>query len=269
MTRRGFSLVELLVTMAVVGVLGTALARLLVGNSRFVAQQEAQLDARQTSRAAMNVMATDLRMLTANGVVAASTDSVKVRVPFAFGVLCRVAGSNRIASLMPVDSMMYATSIAEGVAIRAASGSYTIVNGVTASPSANGGACAMDSIRVVPGGRLVALSATLSAWPPGALFYLFQTVRYRFGPSGDLPGRVGLFRQAGGIDQEMLAPFDAGAGFGFLVGTRLTLRATPPATLDSIEGLELRLIAESRETPPGQVEPARFALRPRIKFVNR
>lgn len=269
MTRRGFTLTELLVVMVVMAVLGTALARLLVSNSRFVAQQEAQLDARQTARAAMNVMATDLRMVTANGVTAASPTDVTVRVPFAFGMLCQVAASTTIASLMPVDSMIYASALTDGVAVRQTSGSYVHVAGVTAAPSTNVAACRADSIRVVPDGRLVALSPSLGAVPPGTLFYLYQTVRYRFGASTDLPGRIGLFRRVGGVEQELLSPFASTAGFGFLVGVRLTLNATPPSPLSDLQGLELRLIAESRETPAGRPGPSVFALRPRVKFVNR
>ena len=218
----------------------------------------------------MNVMATDLRMVTEDGVISASPTSVTIRVPFAFGMLCREPSSpsRTIASLMPVDSMIYASSVAEGAAIRQSNGSYTPVTGVTAVASTNTGACTADSIRVVPGGRLVELSST-SLGAPGTLFYLYQSVRYRFGASGTQPGRRGLFRLAGGgVDQELLAPFASDAGFGFLAGTRLTLLSTPPSPLSLIEGLELRLVAESRDIPSGQVNAARFALRPRVKFVN-
>lgn len=86
MTRRGVTLVELLVTLLVLGFLGTALARLMISNSRFVSKQEALLEARQTARAAMNVMLPELRMVSDGGLVAADPDSVTVRVPYVFGI---------------------------------------------------------------------------------------------------------------------------------------------------------------------------------------
>lgn len=268
MRRRGFTLTELLVAMAVLALLGTALARLLLSNSRFVAGQEGQLDARQTARAAMTLMTTDLRMVAEGGVIAADTASVTVRVPYAFGMLCATSGGNTIASLAPADSATYADASAAGVAWRRSDGTYEHVDGITASPSGESAVCAADSIRVVPGGRVVALDST-GIGPAGTLFYLYRTVRYRFGASATLPGRTALFRQVnGGVDQEILAPFAGDAGFRFLVGTALTVQNTPPADLNDLQGLELRLVAESEFAPSGLAGPAEFALWPRVKFVN-
>ena len=65
--RRGFTLAELLVGMVVLGVIGAALTRLFLSQSRFY-DQEAQLRrARLVSRMAINTMLSDVRMVEATG----------------------------------------------------------------------------------------------------------------------------------------------------------------------------------------------------------
>ncbi|MCH7715793.1 MAG: type II secretion system protein, partial [Gemmatimonadetes bacterium] len=52
---KGFTLIELLIAATVTGIMGVALTQMLIHNSRFVAQTEANMNARQVARAAMNV----------------------------------------------------------------------------------------------------------------------------------------------------------------------------------------------------------------------
>lgn len=265
MTRRGFTLAELLIAMVVLAILGTALARLLLSNSRFVAGQEARLDARQTSRAAMNLLLAELRMVTVAGITTATPDTLRARVPYAFGMLCGTTGGTTIGALVPADSVRYAGPPADGVAVRGPGVTYTFFPGVTASASTAGAVCAADSIRVVPGGRLVALSAT-GLGTPGSVFYLYRNVGYWFGASTSLPGRRALWRQDAGGTTEILAPFAATAGFVYLTGPQLTpVTAPPPAT---VRGIELRLVAESQVVPAGAQQFARVDLRPRVLLPN-
>lgn len=265
MRRRGFTLAELLVAMAVLAILGTALARLLLSNSRFVAAQEARLDARQTSRAAMNLLLADLRMVTAGGITVSRFDTLEARVPYAFGVLCGTSAGATIAALVPSDSVRYAGPPAAGVAVRGVASTFTFFPGVTASASAATSVCTADSIRVVPGGRLVALSAT-GLGPPGRVFYLYRLVRYWFGGSALLPGRRALWRQDGGGATEMLAPFAPGAAFWYLRDPNWTPDPTPNPWM--VRGLELRLIAESEVIPPGAQQYTTVDLRPRVYLPN-
>jgi len=264
-TRRGVTLVELLITMVVFGILGTALARLMISNSRYVSRQEALLEARQTARAAMNVMLPELRMVSDGGLIAAAPDSITARVPYAFGVFCR----DEYAVLAPPDSTVYATAIPGGIAYQLASGLYAFDATVTVTgTTTNTSDCDADSIRAVPGGPRITLSVEDLA-PAGRLFYLYQTVTYRFAASTALPGRRALWRRAGGgAAEELLAPFDTAARFRFLVGSRLTAQTAVPAPLSNIRGLELRLVGASLFPAQGAAEPTRFALQPRVRFGN-
>jgi prepilin-type N-terminal cleavage/methylation domain-containing protein len=265
MSRRGVTLVELLITMLVFGILGTALARLMISNSRFVSRQEAELEARQTARAAMNVILPELRMVSDGGLLGASRDSVRVRVPYAFGVLCQ----NEYAVLAPPDSIVYATAQHAGIAYQLSSGLYAFDSTVTvAGTTSNTAPCDADSIRTIPGGQRIRLSAAGLA-PSGRLFYMYQVVTYRFANSTALSGRRALWRHAlGASAEELLAPFDTAARFVFLVGSRLTPQLTVPGALSSIRGLEIRLVGASVNTAQGESEPTRFALHPRVRFGN-
>jgi prepilin-type N-terminal cleavage/methylation domain-containing protein len=267
MSRRGVTLVELLITLLVFGILGTALARLMISNSRYVSRQETLLEARQTARASMNVMLPELRMVSDGGLIAAAPDSVTIRVPYAFGVFCR----NEYAVLAPPDSTVYATAIPAGIARQGPTGLYVFnaavtVTGTTASTSD----CDADSIRAVPGGMRITLSVSNLA-PPGRLFYLYQTVTYKFATSTALPGRLALWRHAAGDPggpEELLAPFDTAARFRFLVGSRLTPQTAVPSPISTILGLELLLVGASVSPAQGQPEPTQFALQPRVRFGN-
>ena len=69
------------------------------------------------------------------GLAAAAQDSVTVRVPYAFGMLCGGTGVTT-ASLLPADSLTYATALPDSVAIRTGSGAYVMhrVMSVSAAP---------------------------------------------------------------------------------------------------------------------------------------
>lgn len=255
--------------MTVMAILGAALVRMLVSDSRFVSRQDAMVSARQTARYGMNMMATELRMASDSGLVAVSPDSVTVRIPYAFGMTCRSTGSYTVATLIPPDSLMYAGAVADGMAWRDDDGVYHIVEGITVKSSADQNQCDADSIRVVSGGRLVQMSPATGV-SSGRLFHLYQLITYRFSTSAELPGRIALWRTVGSNPaEEIVTPFDASAGFAFLVGPNLTLQETPPGDLETARGLELRLIGASESTPQGASGPETFELVTQVVFVNK
>lgn len=272
MTRRGFTLVELLVAMVVASLLGVGLTRMLISDSRFVGRQDAMLSARATARAAMNVMAVELRMVGDSGLVAAAPESVTVRVPYAFGMSCRTSGATIYASLMPLDSLVFATAAPGGISWRGTIGDFAVVptKTLTIAPSTDSTFCQADSIRVVPGGALVTMSnvPATSVPPSGSIVYAYQLITYRFAPSGDLPGRIALWRDDGTTNEEIAVPFDASAGFGFLVGVNLVPQAMPPADLSTVRGLELRLVGASEATAPGVAGYETFDLTTQVPFAN-
>ncbi len=270
MNRRGLTLTELLVTTVVVSILGTGLLRIMIGTSRFVGRQDAVMDARQTARAAMNVVVPELRMVSDSGLLSATSQRVVIRVPYAFGVSCRPSSGVVITSVVPTDSLVYAQAVAGGFAwLVPATGRYAFVPGVSVTASNNQAACDADSIRVLPEGRRLAISTSADTVPAGTPVYLYQTVTYEFAASAELPGRTALWRQAGGAPNEEIAwPFDPAAGFAFLVNSSSEASSVAPSDLTTVQGIELRLIGMSELTAQGDTGPRTFDLRPRVVFMN-
>ncbi len=269
MNERGFTVAELIVATVVMALLGTALARILIGDSRFVSQLDARMNARIASRAAVTAMVLEFRMVSDGGLINAAPESVTVRVPYAFGLLCQTSGASTVMSLLPADSLSYASAVIGGLAWLDSTDSYVFMDGMNVAPSANTAACTQDSIRTVPGGQLVQTSSSTGA-PSGSVAYLYQTVTYRFAPSVDIPGRRALWRQAGtAAAEELVAPFDTAAGFGFLVGESLIPQPNPPMDLSTVRGLELRLVGASERNPEGKSKPETFDLRTTVVFLNK
>jgi len=67
LARRGFTLVELLISLIVTAIIGTALVRMVVSQARFMDQQEAWREARSVSRGGVNRLFSDLRAVEAGG----------------------------------------------------------------------------------------------------------------------------------------------------------------------------------------------------------
>ncbi len=271
MRSRGFTLVELLVAVLVMAILGTALTRMLISDSRFVSRQDAMISSRHAARAAMNTMAVELRMVSDSGLLAASPDSVTARLPYAFGMTCSMLGSSVIASLPPPDSLTYASAVPDGMALRSADGTYTVIEGINVQSTSASNYCTQDSIRAIPGGMYIRISSFVSPPPSGQLFYLYQTVTYRFGASTELHGRIALWRKVGtAAAEEILVPFDSAAGFRCLVGPKLTVKVCPPPEgLAAVRGLELRLVSASEVAPQGSTNPETFALVTQVSFLNK
>ena len=283
---RGFVLAELLVALVIAAIIGVALTQLVISQSRFAALQGGIVQARGGARAALNVMAADFRMVSDSGLVAAAHDSVTVRVPYAFGVACGQLSGKVTVSLLPADSASYAAATASGYAWRDTTGKMVFVEPSPGPLSVSGSLPAVCLSSVVTNPVITTLSApgwgavavavpndtrrTPPGPPQGSVVYLYQLVRYAFAASGQLPGRIGLWRTvlSTGQRDELVAPFDTSASFLFLVGTRLVPRTNPPAVLDSIRGLRLVLVAASETAPEGRATPETFTITTNVVFQN-
>lgn len=285
--RAGFVLAELLVAMVIAAIIGVALTQLVLSQSRFAALQGGIMQARGGARAALNVLASELRMVSDSGLVAGTRDSVTVRVPYAYGVACGQSGGYVTVSLLPADSASFFSASTRGYAWRDTTGLFVFVDAVTiANPNAPLASCTGLTPRITTlsatgwSARAVTvpndLRRTPPGPPPGSVVYLYQLVRYAFAPSVQLPGRIGLWRTvllpSGGTvsRDELVAPFDTSASFRFLVGSALTPRLTPPAPayLDSVLGLQLLLVAASETAPEGRTKPVQFNITSNVVFRN-
>lgn len=254
--RAGFSLVELLVTLVVTAVVGTALTNLMVVQQGFFNRQEGLANARAVSRGALNLMFSELRMLEqTGGIWYASSNMIGARAPFAMGVVCATSSASTTVALLPVDSVMYATSGITGYAWRDTDGTYTYQDWSVGRSDASAAACAAESVTAPPGGRYVTLTPGADAAPIGGPLMLTHHVTYWFGASSSVPGGLALWRyDYGGLtNEEVVAPFDASARFRFFANDGATAQDAVPAYGD-ITGLELVLTSANEFGPPAQRE---------------
>ncbi len=256
--------------MTVMAVLGLAITQLLISDTRFVERQEAMLGARQAARAALNVMTPELRMVSDGGLLAATADSVVLRVPYAFGMTCGSNASATYLSVMPPDSLSYWTSTLAGLAWRDPAGAYQFVSGIAVADTASVPAlCTSAKVAVVPGGFAARVTPATAA-PTASVVYMYQVVTFRFGTSVLLPGRRALWRRVGTSPaEELVVPFDSSARFRFLLGPHLVPSDTVPANLATVRGLELRVVGASETPTAGGGTHATFSLVARVRFANR
>ena len=284
--RRGFTLVELLISMVVTAIIGAALVRMVLSQARFMDQQEAWREARSVSRGGINRLLSDLRAVEATGgmvAAAAGGQDFTVRVPYAFGVLCGAAANVYTVSLLPVDSTMFAEPGYTGFAIRSKTGVYGYHASAVAIAAGTTALClngVYDSIHTVPAlngspaGRVVNLTRSAGALVPapdrGSIVYLYRHVRYEFKASVDIPGRTALWRTmvSGGNTEELAAPFDATARVNFYNLDAMPAQAAVPP-LANVRGLELRLNGSSERTPAGSAAPKTANMTTSVFFENR
>ena len=289
--RRGFTLVELLISLVVTAIIGGALVRMVLSQARFMDQQEAWRGARGVARGGINRLLSDLRSVEAGsaggGLIAAAAggQDFTVRVPYAFGVLCGSAANVYTVSLLPVDSAMFAAPGYTGFALRSnTTGVYTYHASNNLTLPGTTALCLnglYDSIHTLatlngsPAGQVVNLTRNAGSIMPapvrGSIVYLYRDVRYEFKASTAIPGRTGLYRTmvTGGATEELATPFDATARVNFYVLNNPTAQAAVPAPLSNTRGLELLLHGASERTPGGSAGPKVANMTTSVFFENR
>jgi prepilin-type N-terminal cleavage/methylation domain-containing protein len=225
--RRGFTLAEILIAMVLIGIIGAMFTRVLIVQTRYFDQQNAKRNARSVSRSAMNVILSDLRMVQDSLGVDSLTDNgrlIRVRVPYAFGLICASNAAAVTVSMLPVDSAVVGMAQYNGYAFRdPTTGLYTYVPSAVAPAPALAQTCTgnlLGQARIATltdngrsGAVLTLAPGSVVAQPTSAVF-MWQRITYSFQLSNYFPGRWALFRQVGNrAQEEIMGPFDGASRF--------------------------------------------------------
>jgi hypothetical protein len=270
-------MVELLLAILILGIVATAMTRLMVSQANFTSSQSALRGARSVSRDAYNILMTDLRMVQdSGGLVYAKADTIRVRVPMAYGLVCKHSGTYTTVSLIPGDSALFALGTYGGVAYRDTTSGVFIFTPVTSSDvittettptictdSTLGAGIATQSY-LPQGGVLrtgrVARVKLMAAAPVGTVMFVWQEITYAYDASTTYAGRGrGLYRTITGTGavntwtrDEIIAPFDTSARFKFYVYNQDTAQTAVPAQISTIRGFDLVLNGLSIRPPSGE-----------------
>ena len=276
--RRGFTLLELLVGMVIFAIIGALFTKLLTTQGRFFDKQGMANSARNVSRGSLNRLVSDFRMIeTSGGVLAASSTSLTLRVPFAIGVVCASNNVSTAVSMLPVDSVVYNAQGFYGFAWRnAVTGVYTYVENPAAHDKTTGqNACNAVAITTLPQGRAARITPIVTGSSLGTPVFLYRRIRYEFKGSTAVPGKVGLYRTIifpNGSEQaeELVAPFASTARYRFFVaGDNSTAYDNPPGDLKTIRGIELNLDGLSEVRASGQTANEKAPFTTAVFFKNR
>ena len=270
--RSGYTMIELLIAIMILGIIATAMTRLMVTQANFTSAQSALRGARSVSRDAYNILMTDLRMVQdTGGLTYAKPDSIRVRVPMAWGLVCATTATYTTVSLVPYDSALFALGTYGGTAYRDTTFGtfqwYPVVAGDVIANEPTAAVCT-DTVALAVGiftqsylGRLGTQKRVkrMVGAPVGTPMFIYQEILYAFDASAAYPGKgKGLWRTVTGTGaastwtrDEIIAPFYTSARFKFYVFNQDTSQFTVPAQISSIRGLDLVLNGLSIRPPSG------------------
>lgn len=279
--RRGFTLIEMLVGVVLFAIVGALFTNLLTTQGRYFDRQGMGNAARNVSRASLNRVISDFRMIeTTGGVVAATSTSLTLRIPFAIGVMCANVGGAGQLSLLPVDSTTYANAGFYGYAWRNfQTGVYSYVQNPATEANSVATTCADSGVVTIPGGRKVSVTPILPTGIGqaglGTPVFLYSMIKYELKASTAIPGKLGLYRtniapNGALASEELVAPFANTAGWKFFtVNGGSVAQAAPPATLSDIVGLELHLDGTSESIAATKQAPENAPFTTAVFFKNR
>jgi hypothetical protein len=237
------TLVELIVAVVIGSIIMAGLTGLFINQTRLFSVWESERTSRDVVRSATEVLVGDLRRLEATGgVEAVSAESLTLRIPFAMGLVCSSSAGATVVSLLPTDSVMYASATPSGYAWRTANG-YTYVSSITSLTDGSEGTCTAASISTITGARVISLAPGAgAAVPAGTPVFLYQRVQYAF--ESQSGGSVLTRTVLGGEAKEEVVVetlVTSGTRFRFYVDPDEDPVDTVPSALSTITGFDLGL----------------------------
>lgn len=274
-------MVEMLTALVISGILGTVIFEFVRSQGRFTEVQNAREEVQQNARAALELIAGDLRGVGPTGITSASANAITVRVPTAWAVHCGYLGSNLIVAfpatalpalartplslavspIYPSVTWRFApvtdkTGTLSALGLNAVTGvcNTALANATTATPYVVPTDLANSRVRVLePAG-----GATLPGAEKADAVYLYDTVAYDV--ANNPSGLSGWWIRRNGAPIAGPLANDQGMRFRYLNSASATFNpgGTAPLDMSQVRGVQLDVVTNSRTQFNGvpQVESA-------------
>jgi prepilin-type N-terminal cleavage/methylation domain-containing protein len=264
----GFTLIEMLVAMVILGLITSALFQLIQTLARFVAFEGQREDAQSNGRATLDIIAGDIRAVLPQGLLVARDSVLVMALPKAWGVVCTTNTATQLSAVFPSmapDAFTVMANGGTGLMVNTSATSTpnwaprpTLDNNrptVTAIAAAAAGTCANTA------GAVSAYTFTGTNFPissAGKLMVLYQLVRYDAGQSD---GKWWV-RRSNGLSaantfamSPMAGPIAADSlRFSYYRDATATAVAAPgttTATLDALSRIKVKVVTLSNSSYGG------------------
>lgn len=260
-------MVELLVAMVLGGIIVTALFELLSSQGRFVEMQSSREEVQQNTRAALELIGSELRTVPGGeALVSATADSITFRTSRLWGVVCDVPSATQLDVVFPtIVANSLSTNSGTGIVVELGGASPAVWS--SAAPVTAIGSAAPDCDGILLASQAERRSLTLASQPisggvtpqEGDVVYLYDEVTYRTGTSASVPG-VWIQRRLGnGSNQPMAGPVDEALGLQFAYfdapsGAPLATPLTTAAAREAVTRIQVVVDAIARNSQGGGPE---------------
>jgi prepilin-type N-terminal cleavage/methylation domain-containing protein len=226
-SRRGFTMIELLIAMVLMGIVSAAIYRVLVNNQRLYLAQTQRIDLAQNIRAAGSILPAEFRQLDASDgdISAMSATSISIRAMRWLGFACTPpvlgGGLNGVSMIIrggaPGQPLFFGSrginKDTDSLLIyydgdpTTRADDFWATGQITAAPNGQNCADGQNGQRLVLTVNLLGLGANVAgAIPVGAPVWGFERVTYQlYQPAGDTSWYVG-FQPAAGTMQPLIGP---------------------------------------------------------------
>ncbi len=250
-SQTGFTLVEALIGLVISGILASAMLSLMLGQSRFYERTDDQIWAEQSNRATFDLVSSELRMASAEDLLAAESDSIAVRFDIMRAIVCDSTAADA-ATLMVYDTVA-AWGLDGGFIGTAYSDPYeedfeyadAFLPSTVSSGSGPKATCVANGSPTTPPDNSF---AELSGWSGnftngvpdrGGMVRFYSRLSYHFSPSTFFQSRTALWRGA----QELVGPFENDAAFSYVMDDGSVENSVSSSDFDEVVAIRLTATA--------------------------
>lgn len=247
---RGFTVVEAVIVLFMIGALGAATMSLLMTQDRFYSRLDDSVIAEQSLRASADLASSEIRMSVPEDIFVAVPESVTFALDVYQAVVCDLVGGSQVAVFIydtipnpnvtgPVGFAVKNPYVTTYQHRRSWSGGTPSLGGAAETTCTDSDHLAPSGL---PSNRYQAISGWASAFGSmpdrGAIVRKFRELSYRFGPSS-MSGGFALFRGP----QELAGPFDPRSSFSYVMDDGTVQTSVVSSDLDRIRRVRINAVA--------------------------